>query len=253
MPDPQNPLRIAMWSGPRNISTAMMRAFENRADSVVVDEPFYAHYLKETGLEHPVADVVMQSQPTDWRQVVEDLLAPLPAGASVFYQKHMSHHLLPSIGREWLRELTHALLIRDPRAMLASYTQKREEVCLEDLGLPQQVALCQWLEEETGQAPPVIDSRDVLLDPRGVLGQLCEALGLAFDEAMLAWPAGRRDSDGVWASWWYDAVMRSTGFQPYKPKVVELDDELEAIAREAQPLYEALYAKRLVAREGQGS
>ena len=237
--------RIAMWSGPRNISTAMMRAFENRPDCHVVDEPLYAHFLAETGLEHPVADLVMQSQPTDWRVVADELRAPLPDGVTVHHQKHMSHHLLPGIEREWMRELTHAFLIRDPRAMLASYTRKRETVTLEDLGLPQQVALRDWVEVETGVAPPVLDARDVLLDPRGMLTALCARLGVPFDEAMLSWPAGRRDSDGVWASWWYDAVMRSTGFKPYVEKAVELDDELEAIAAEAAPLYADLHGRRL--------
>jgi len=129
-------IRIAMWSGPRNISTAMMRAFENRADTVVVDEPLYAHYLVETGLEHPVADLVIKSQSNNWRDVADELLAPLPTGASIFYQKHMAHHLLPGVEREWMRGLRHAFLIREPRAMLASYREKREEVRLEDLGLP---------------------------------------------------------------------------------------------------------------------
>ncbi|MDF1798143.1 MAG: HAD family hydrolase [Planctomycetota bacterium] len=237
--------RIAMWSGPRNISTAMMRSFENRPDTVVVDEPLYAHYLKATGLEHPVAELVMDSQPTDWREVTAQLLAPLPEGATIFYQKHMSHHLLENIEREWMRGLTHAFLIRDPRAMLASYTQKREEVTLEDLGLPQQVALYDWLEAELGTAAPIVDSRDVLLAPEAMLRALCPLLGIEFTGAMLAWPAGRRDSDGVWASWWYNAVMRSTGFQPYKPKDIQLDDELEAIATAAQPLYDYLFERRL--------
>jgi hypothetical protein len=229
-----------MWSGPRNISTAMMRAFENRADCVVVDEPLYAHYLVQTGLEHPVANLVIESQPNDWRDVARDLLAPLPTGVTVFYQKHMAHHLLPDIERDWMLELTHAFLIRDPRAMLASYREKREEVTLEDLGLPQQLALHKWLEEKTGIAPPVVDARNVLEDPRGVLGRLCDHFGIPFDEAMLSWPAGRRNTDGVWASWWYNAVMRSTGFQPYRPKSIQLDAELEAIAEQAMPLYDAL-------------
>ncbi|MDE0897342.1 MAG: HAD family hydrolase [Planctomycetota bacterium] len=236
--------RIAMWSGPRNISTAMMRAFENRADTCVVDEPLYGHYLKETRLEHPVADLVMQSQSCDWREVTDELLGPCPEGASVFYQKHMSHHLLPSIERDWMRELVHAFLIRDPRAMLASYTEKRAEVTLEDLGLPQQVALFDWVEAQTGTKPPVLDSTDVLKDPRGALTMLCNAVGIEFSEEMLAWPAGRRDSDGVWASWWYNNVMRSTGFLPYREKTYRLDDELEAIAEQAAPLYSYLLGKR---------
>ncbi|HIE71817.1 MAG TPA: HAD family hydrolase [Planctomycetes bacterium] len=200
--------------------------------------------MKETRLEHPVADLVMQSQSCDWREVTDELLGPRPEGASIFYQKHMSHHLLPSIERDWMRELVHAFLIRDPRAMLASYTEKRAEVTLEDLGLPQQVALFDWVEAETGKKPPVLDSTDVLKDPRGALTMLCNAVGIEFSEEMLAWPAGRRDSDGVWASWWYNNVMRSTGFLPYREKTYRLDDELEAIAEQAAPLYSYLLGKR---------
>jgi hypothetical protein len=236
--------RIAMWSGPRNISTAMMRAFENRPDTCVVDEPLYGHYLKETELEHPVAELVMQSQSCDWREVTAELLGPCPGGETVFYQKHMSHHLLPSIERDWMRNLSHAFLVRDPRAMLASYTEKRAEVTLEDLGLPQQVALFDWVETELGKHPLVLDSSDVLKDPRASLTKLCESVGIEFLEEMLTWPAGRRDSDGVWASWWYNNVMRSTGFLPHKEKSYRLDKEQEAIAEEAAPLYQYLLDKR---------
>lgn len=238
-------VRIAMWSGPRNISTAMMRAFENRADCAVVDEPLYAHYLAETGDDHPMRSEVLASQPNDWRDVAAGLTGPLPAGATVHYQKHMSHHLLPGVGRGWLAELRHAFLIRDPRAMLASYRQKRATVSLEELGLPQQVELFEWVREKAGQLPPVVDSADVLRDPRGVLSALCAALGIAFDEAMLSWPPGPRASDGVWAPHWYDAVLRSSGFASYAPKEVELEAELEAIAAEAAPLYARLAAERI--------
>lgn len=237
--------RIAMWSGPRNISTAMMRAFENRADSIVVDEPFYAYFLKESGLEHPVSAEILASQPNDWRDVAADMTGPVPDGVTVFYQKQMAHHLLPGMGREWMRELKHAFLIREPRAMLSSYNKKREAATLTDLGFPQQVELYEWLVENTDQKPPIIDSRQVLEDPRGVLAALCEALGVPFDDAMLSWPPGKRDSDGVWADHWYDAVVTSTGFQPYRAKPIELTPELEAVAAEAQPYYDALHAKRL--------
>ena len=222
----------------------MMRAFENRSDTCVIDEPLYGHFLKETKLEHPVAELVMQSQSCDWREVTSELLGACPSGTAIFYQKHMSHHLLPCIERDWMRELVHAFLVRDPRAMLASYTEKRAEVTLEDLGLPQQVALFDWVESETGKRPPVLDSSDVLKDPRGSLTKLCNALGIEFKEEMLSWPAGRRDSDGVWASWWYNNVMRSTGFLPYSPKTYRLDAELEAIAEEAAPLYQYLLDRR---------
>lgn len=237
--------RIALWSGPRNISTAMMRSFESRDDSIVVDEPFYAFFLKATGMIHPVTEEILASQPTDWREVAADMTGPVPEGTRVFYQKQMAHHLLHEIDREWMRGLKHAFLIREPRAMLSSYMQKREQATLDDLGFQQQVGLYDWLVAETDQLPPVVDSRQVLENPRGVLSALCGALGIEFQESMLSWPAGPRDSDGVWADHWYDAVLKSTGFQPYKPKSIELSPELEAVAEEARLHYEYLYSKRI--------
>lgn len=237
--------RVALWSGPRNISTAMMRSFENRDDSIVVDEPFYAYYLKATGLQHPVREEILASQSVEWPDVAAALTADMPSGIRVFYQKQMAHHLLPEVGREWIRELRHGFLIREPSAMLSSYLQKREEARLEDLGLLQQVELYDWLVAEMGQAPPVVDARQVLEDPRGVLSALCGELGVEFQEAMLSWPAGPRESDGAWADHWYGAVLESTGFRPYRPKAVALTPELESIAQEATVYYDYLYAKRV--------
>ena len=237
--------RIAMWSGPRNISTALMRAFSSRSDSLVVDEPLYAFYLRETGIDHPGRDQILASQANDWRRVARELTDPIDGGETVFYQKHMSHHLLPQVERAWMRSLTHAFLIREPRAMLASYSKKRESATLEDLGLPQQVALYKWLEEQGELAPPVIDSRQVLEHPSSALEALCAALRIEFQESMLTWEPGIHASDGVWASHWYDAVVRSTGFHPYQSKPVELPPELEAVAVRAAPYYEFLHQRRL--------
>ena len=219
-----------------------MRSFENRSDTVVVDEPFFGPYLAGTGLEHPVAKVVIDEQGSDWQAVAARLAAPLEHGATVQFQKQMAHHQLPTFGREWMRAVRHAFLIRDQREILASYVKKREEVTLADLGLAQQVELYDWVVRETGQAPYVVEACALLSDPRAELTRLCAALGLAFDEAMLAWPAGRRDSDGIWASWWYDKLMRSTGFFEWKPKAIELDADLEALAHDAAPYYERLLA-----------
>ena len=245
-------LRIAMWSGPRNISTAMMRSFGSRSDAVVVDEPFYAAYLARTGLQHPMRAEVLASQPQEWRDVVTRLFGALPAGKRVQYQKHMTHHMLPEIGRTWLTQCKSAFLIREPAAVLASYVQKRADVSLLDIGLPQQLEIFQQVSEALGQPAPVIDSDDVLENPRAVLSQLCAALGLDFTETMLQWPAGRRDTDGAWAPAWYDAVERSTGFGPPKPKSAAhsglgpaLTDELRALAERAQPYYDALARFRI--------
>jgi hypothetical protein len=244
-------IRIAMWSGPRNLSTAMMRAFENRADCVVSDEPFYAAYLAETGLDHPMRDEVLLSQPNDWQDVAAYLAGPLPqasgdGAASVWYQKHMTHHMLPAFGLDWADGFHHAFLIRAPARVLNSYVAKREEVALSDIGLVRQVELFDRFANDTGTAPPVVDSDDLLRDPEGVLSKLCAALAIPFDPAMLHWPKGRRASDGVWAPAWYASVEQSTGFAaPADPGLPSLPDHLQHIADEALPYYERLAAYRL--------
>lgn len=240
-------MRIAMWSGPRNISTALMRAWENRGDTVVCDEPLYAHYLLETGLEHAMREEVIASQPTDWRVVAAELVGPLPEGVSVYYQKHMAHHLLEGIGRDWIAELVNCFLIREPAGMLPSLDAKLPNPGLADTGLPQQVALFESERERTGVVPAVIDSRDLLEDPRGVLGALCERLGLAFDEAMLSWPAGKRASDGVWASYWYGNVEETTGFGPFRAPKGELPEHLAEMHEECLAMYEVLHGHRITA------
>ena len=237
-----------MWSGPRNLSTAMMRAFENRADCTVSDEPFYAAYLAETGLDHPMREEVLASQPTDWRVVAAELTGSAPGNAPLWYQKHMTHHMLPAFGRDWIDQCRNAFLIRDPARALASYAAKREDVTLADIGVVQQSELFDRVADRLGQAPPVIDAADVLADPARTLGALCAALGVAFDPAMLSWPAGRRDSDGVWAPAWYASVEASIGFAApggEVGEVPELPPHLAAIASQAQGHYRRLAAYRL--------
>jgi hypothetical protein len=208
------PVRIAMWSGPRNISTAMMRSFENRADCAVIDEPFYAAYLARTGIVHPMREAVLASQPHDPSAVIETLLGPVPGGATVFYQKHMTHHMIDGIDLDWMSACTNVFLIRAPEKVVASYARKREAMNFGDLGFARQAALFDREADRLGRAPPVIDADDVLADPAGVLRRLCVALGIAFSDRMVRWPAGRRDTDGVWAAHWYGAVEDSTGFSP---------------------------------------
>jgi hypothetical protein len=240
------PLRLAMWSGPRNVSTALMRAWENRPDTVVVDEPFYAHYLLATGVDHPGRDEVLAHHETDWRRVVESLLAPLPPDVTVFYQKQMSHHLLPHMGREWLGSVTHAFLIRDPAPMLASLGEKLGRFELEATGLPQQVEIFDFVRRSTGRNPPVVDAADLLAAPEPMLRALCAALGIPFSERMLSWPAGRRATDGVWARHWYDRVERSTGFEAAEAmQAPRLEGRLAELVAQCQPLYEHLHAHRL--------
>jgi hypothetical protein len=238
-------VRIAMWSGPRNISTAMMRSFENRPDCAVVDEPFYAAYLAQTGLDHPMRDAVLASQSQAWQVVAEGLAEDEPA--PVFYQKHMTHHMLPDFGLDWTAACRNAFLIRDPAAVLASYVRKRAEVALEDIGVVRQRELFDREADRLGAAPPVIEGADVLANPRGALGALCAALDVPFLDTMLSWPAGKRDSDGVWAPAWYEAVERSTGFAaPDRAPQPPLTDDLKRIADQARPHYEALARWKLV-------
>jgi hypothetical protein len=231
-------VRLAMWSGPRNISTALMRAWENRPDTRVVDEPLYGCYLDRTQLDHPGRDEVIAAQGSDWRPVVAELTAPVDG---VYYQKHMTHHLLPELPRDWITALTNVLLIRDPAEVVASYTRSRANVVSEDIGLVQQ---CELYDQFDGV--PVIDSADFLRDPEGYLRWLCAYAGVGFTVAMLHWPAGPRESDGVWAKYWYDAVIASTGFASYQRRAVSLSGVALAAAEQSRPYYERLHAVRIV-------
>jgi Sulfotransferase domain len=240
------PIRIAMWSGPRNISTAMMRAFENRSDTAVIDEPFYAAFLAATGIDHPMRAESLASQPKDPRAVVEQILGPVPGSRPIWYQKHMTHHMVAGFPRDWTLRMRNAFLIRAPQDVLFSYRQKREDVTLDDIGFVSQAELFDREAQRMGRAPPVIHADDVLADPRATLGALCAALDIPFSEDMLAWPAGKRATDGVWAPVWYDSVERSTGFSAPRAKTAQtLPAHLQAIAEAARPHYEKLAAFKL--------
>jgi len=230
---------IAMWSGPRNISTALLRSWGSRGDTRVIDEPFYAHYLQQTGYDHPGADEIIRHYETDWRTVIDNLLANSDE-AAIFYQKHMSHHMLEHIDRSWLREVSNCFLIREPRRMLLSLAKVLPEPSLEQTGLPQQVELFHYVRAATGATPLVIAAREVLQRPETALRRLCAALDLPFDSAMLRWPAGQRASDGIWAKHWYAAVERSTGFAPYQEDSSRLPAELRGLLEECQALYAQL-------------
>ncbi|WP_394176219.1 sulfotransferase-like domain-containing protein [Thalassotalea litorea] len=237
-------IRVAMWSGPRNISTAMMRAWENRYDTQVIDEPFYAYYLRASGKVHPMQDDVLASQPQQWQQVVEQLLAPRQC--DIFYQKMMTHHMLDEIDLSFCAQLKHCFLIRNPANVVNSYVKKIREVNDEDIGIKRQWQLYQKISEISGQDIPVIDSKDVLKNPRAALSAVCEQLGLDFDETMLSWPQGRRDSDGVWAPHWYQRVEASTEFEPYRPETIKLTAAQQAVADENQDAYQQMFEKRLM-------
>ncbi len=224
-----------------------MRAWENRPDTIVVDEPFYAHYLTETQLDHPGADIVKANQECDWKSVASMLTATLPPEKSIFYQKHMTHHMLPTIERAWMYEpeFVNVFLIRDPTEMITSLNKVLPRIELNDTGLPQQIEIFEQVSRRSDTTPMILDSKDVLNDPHGMLKELCRRIGIAFDERMLSWPAGPRDTDGVWAEWWYKNVEKSTGFGPYKAKNEPVPDELSGIHAQCMDMYEQLYPLRM--------
>ncbi|MGI9462294.1 MAG: hypothetical protein ACR2OM_00015 [Aestuariivirgaceae bacterium] len=236
--------RIAMWSGPRNISTAMMYSFAHRPDCAVWDEPFYAFYLQNAGITQPLNDEIIADGEPDWDKVVE-LCTSADPGKPVYYQKHMTHHMLTGYDRSWMRQLDNAFLIRSPERVLASYSKKRDEVELRDIGFVEQAEIydrvCDWL----GMAPPVVDTDDILIDPGTTLRSLCDALEIPFDSAMLSWSKGPKSYDGVWAKHWYNAVWQSEGFRQPPSEDVQLEPAHQRIADQARPYYDRLKAHKL--------
>jgi len=241
--------RIAMWSGPRNISTALMRAFENRMDCAVVDEPLYGYYLKATGSDHPVADEIIAAMDCDWRSVIHDLLEITPQPCEVYYQKHMTQHILPEMDLAFVDQLENCFLIREPRRIIASYVRVRPEFTLEELGIPQQWEIFQRIADQRGVAPPVIDSAHTLKHPEASLRALCTRLNIDFSKRMLHWPAGSRDSDGAWAPHWYASVEKSTGFTAVAElplAEVKIPPQYETICSQAQVIYSKLLQYALI-------
>jgi hypothetical protein len=244
--DQTNVLRLAMWSGPRNISTALMRSWGNRPDTMVCDEPFYAHYLKSTGITtHPGYQEIIESHENDWDKVVAGLTGPLPPGKSIFYQKHMAHHMLRDRDFSWTDSVTNCLLIREPREMITSLAEFLQSPTLEETGLPHQAWLFDYLSEKNRTPPIVLDTKDVLLDPARMLELLCERLGVPFTDEMLHWQPGLRDTDGVWAKFWYTKVAESTTFNKYSRKDVDVPPHLMPLLADCEKIYDRLYSHRL--------
>ena len=240
--------RIAMWSGPRNLSTAMMRSFGSRADTFVSDEPFYGCFLETTGAPHPMREETIAAMDCDWKSVMAALRGDPSDGKSIWYQKHMWHHMAGPIGYDDFAGFTHAFLIREPERMIASYLRKREAAAFEDFGLERQAEFFEREADRLGHAPAVVEANDVLADPEGVLSRLCAALGITWDPAMLSWAPGRRETDGPWASHWYGAVERSTGFGPPETDPVDLPGDARRLADRCRPYYERLAAHRIGAQ-----
>lgn len=232
-------MKIAMWSGPRNLSTAMMYSFGARGDCAVSDEPFYAAYLAQTGLIHPMQDEILASQPTDPVAVQAQITGPNPDGKAHWYQKHMAHHMLDGMDLSWMDDVVNVFLLRHPARVIASYAAKRENPTLGDIGFSQQAALFERV-RAAGGTPIVIDSYDIRQDPHAALERLCDQIGLAFDPAMLRWDKGGHPSDGVWAAHWYNAVWASEGFAGAEGHLPDIPDELSPVVRDALPFYEAM-------------
>ena len=237
-------MNIAMWSGPRNLSTALMYSFGARHDFDVWDEPFYAAYLAQSGRAHPMRDAILAAGEADPALVARRCMAPAPGGQKNFYQKHMSQHMLPGIDRDWFAAVAHVFLIRHPARVLASFDRKLERPGLEDIGFRQQEEIFDQVCAE-GAPAIVIDSADIRRAPGTMLTRLCAALGIAYDPAMLHWPAGGHARDGVWAPHWYDAVHRSTGFAGPEGPLPALSDQLQTVSEAALPHYRALRAHAL--------
>ena len=228
-------MHIAVWSGPRNISTALMYSFASRKDVYAIDEPFYAHYLAQTGLLHPMRDDILASQSQDSAAIIEDICAQRTDGRHI-YHKHMTHHMLPSIPLDWLSRVKNVFLIRHPSQVIASFAKKHQNPKLSDLGYERQVELFDHI-LASGTTPIVIDGHDLQSDPEPVLKRLCSALELAFSNDMLTWASGGKSCDGIWAKHWYGSVHASTGFRAPSQASVALSPELQALEAQAMPFY----------------
>jgi hypothetical protein len=239
------PLRLSMWSGPRNISTALMRSFGSRLDCQVVDEPFYAYYLNETKLDHPMKAEVIQSQPTCWKSVITDINGSMSSGKSVLYLKHMAQHMLAGVDKSHFLGHVNCFLIRDPRLVISSFSEKWDQIDAASTGFEQQLELFKYFEKHSDTPSLVIEGEDILKNPEKMLKTLCTAAGISYDPAMLKWKKGRRLEDGVWAAHWYNAVEASTGFAPFTPKNVTLTQEQEELAERLNPSYQFLRQRKL--------
>ncbi len=237
--------RIAMWSGPRNISTAMMRSFGNRADTACLDEPFYSWYLKRTGVDHPGAAEIIKAHESDWRKVAAHIQGPIPGGKVFYFLKVQPQQMMPEVGREWFADVEHFFLIRDPEMIVRSYAASREDFVAAELGIAQQREIFDEVCQLTGKKPPVISSEDVLADPRRTLSALCERMEIPFAEEMLSWALGGRPEDGIWAKDWYTSVMKSTGFGKPSSSPHPLPEKFEYMIPELRAHYDVMWAEKI--------
>jgi hypothetical protein len=239
-------MRIAMWSGPRNLSTAMMYSFGNRADCVAWDEPFFAAYLKESGVPHPLRDETIAAGIADPIATAASVQKPIPNGKTIYYQKHMPHHMLPNFPLDWCKQFTNIFLIRHPARVIASYAAKKENPKSADIGFQDQSRLFDQITTLEGAAPLIIDSADIRANPRAALTALCSEINIAFDEAMLSWPPGPKSFDGAWAPHWYNAVHTSTRFAATEGPLPELSGANAELCEKSLADYQTLAARKLI-------
>ena len=237
--------RIAMWSGPRNISTALMYSFNNRIDTICIDEPLYPNYLLNTGILHPGRTEIIDNQNWDINKIINEICSANLDGAKIHYQKHMAHHLLPEMDISWISKLNNCILIRDPKEVILSLSNKISNINLNSTGLNEQVRIFEYILETTGKNVTIIDSSDILKDPISMLTKLCMELDIKFDKSMLSWKLGPKKCDGIWSKHWYQEVWKTTAFKNYKNSKIDLSDSNEIIYQECKPLYEKLYSHRI--------
>ena len=237
--------RIAMWSGPRNISTALMYSFENRSDCYATDEPLYASFLLKSGTPHPGAEEVIENNESEVGKIITTLTGPIPDKKQIWYQKHMCHHLPPDSDISWIDNFKNCFLIRDPREVLLSLSKITDSIDLLSTGLPQQLTIFKHVIKSSRKIPPVIDSADVLEDPESILSVLCESIGIPFSKRMLSWEPGPRNCDGLWGKYWYDSVWKSSGFSPPTPKDGVLSEHLHSVLEESTIIYQELREMRI--------
>ena len=236
---------IAMWSGPRNISTALMYSFENRNDCHATDEPLYAPFLLNSGLPHPGAEEVIENNETDVGKIITTLTGPIPCDNQIWYQKHMCHHLPENSDISWIDGFKNCFLIRNPREVLLSLSKITDSIDLQSTGLPQQLRIFRHVIKSSGKTPPVVDSADILEDPESILPVLCESIGITFSQRMLSWEPGPRKCDGLWGKYWYDSVWQSSGFSPPSPKEGELSENLHSVLEKSTMIYQELRNMRI--------
>ena len=239
------PTYVAMWSGPRNISTALMRSFENRSDCFVSDEPFYSFFLHKTGLNHPLRNEIIQSGRTNYKQITAYITGAIPSSKNIWYQKHMAHHLSLNSDIEWVKKMTNCILIRHPKDVISSYVKKNELKSIDQLGYPQQIQIYNFLCKETKSIPIIVDAKDLLEDPKSILIKICSSIGIKFSSTMLSWPKGPRKTDGIWGKYWYKKVEQSTGFKSYTKTSPKIDTSYMDLYDQCMEHFNILYNLRI--------